>query len=228
MVAKPTKQRGRPRDPERARRRAAAILDLATDHFARRGFQDTDVQALADELGVGKGTVYRYFPSKRDLFLATLDEGMIRLHAHLEAARVQATDPLDQVERAIEVYLAFFDSYPEYVELLIQERAVFKNRKKPTYFVHREKNVGRWRELFRGLIAAGRVRPLPPERITNVLSNLLYGTMFTNYFAGRKQSLAMQARELLDVALRGILSDTERTKRPARQSDDAICKEPSA
>ena len=228
MTAKQAKPRGRPRDPEHARQRAAAILDLATAHFAQRGFQGTDVQVLADALGVGKGTVYRYFPSKRELFLATLDEGMTRMHKYVEAERVRETDPLDQVKRAIEAYLAFFDTYPEYVELLIQERAVFKNRKKPTYFVHREKNVGRWRELFRGLIAAGRVRPLPPERITNVLSNMLYGTMFTNYFAGRRQSLESQARELLDVALRGILSDKERRRRPARRRRDVKGKEPSA
>ena len=30
-------------------------------------------QALADRLGVGKGTIYRHFPSKRALFLAAAD-----------------------------------------------------------------------------------------------------------------------------------------------------------
>jgi AcrR family transcriptional regulator len=193
--------------------RRADILKHATHFFAEHGFQGTDVQVLADELGVGKGTIYRYFPSKRALFLAAVDEAMRRMHEHVEAARLQASDPLDQVERAVEAYLAFFDEHAEYVELLIQERAVFKNRKKPTYFEHRERNVIPWRERFRELIKAGRVRPLPVEQMTNALSAAVYGTMFTNYFAGRQQPLAVQARDLLDVAMLGILSDTERRKR---------------
>jgi len=201
------------RDTERARRRRAEILECATKYFARQGFQGTDVQHIADALGVGKGTIYRYFPNKQALFLEALDDGIGRMHQQVEDARLQAEDPLDQIERAIEAYLAFFDKHAEYVELLIQERAVFRNRKTPTYFKHRERNVGRWRERFRELIAAGRVRPLPVEQITDALSALLYGTMFTNYFAGRRQPLAVQARELLDVALPGILSDSERQRR---------------
>lgn len=219
MTATKASRRGRPCDPERAKKRCAEILGQAATFFARRGYQSADVQVLADSLGLGKGTIYRYFPSKRALFLAALDDGMRRLHEHLEAAGQHTTDPLVQIERAIEAYLAFFDKHAEYVELLVQERAVFKDRKQPTYFEYRERNVGRWRARFRGLIAAGRVRPLPVEQITNVLSALLYGTMFTNYFAGRKQPLAVQARELLDVALPGILSDAERRRRCAGESD---------
>jgi len=215
MAAMGASRRGRPPNPERARQRGAEILERATVLFARRGFQGTDVQVLADAIGVGKGTIYRYFPSKRALFLAALDDGMRRLHAQVEAAVQQAADPLDQIERAIEAYLAFFDDHAEFVELLIQERAVFRNRKMPTYFKHRENNVGRWRERFRELIAVGRVRPLPVEQITDVLSALVYGSMFTNYFAGRQQPLAKQARTLLDVALPGILSDAERRRRLA-------------
>lgn len=218
MTVQKTPRRRGSTNPDRARQRGAEILKRAAKFFAKRGYQDADVQVLADDLGLGKGTIYRYFPSKRDLFLAALDDGMRRMHEHVESAREQAADPLEQIERAIEAYLAFFDAHAEYVELLIQERAVFKNRKKPTYFEHRERNVGRWRERFRELIAAGRVRPLPVEQITNVLSALLYGTMFTNYFAGRRQPLAVQARELLDVALPGILSDAERTRRLAAET----------
>jgi len=209
----PASRRGRPADLKRTAQRSREILQHAATFFAQHGFGGADVQVLADGLGVGKGTIYRYFPSKRALFLAALDDGMHRLHAYVEDARLKLEDPLDQVERAVEAYLAFFDEHAEYVELLIQERAVFKNRKQPTYFEHRERNVGRWRERFRELIAAGRVRALPVEQITNVLSALVYGTMFTNYFAGRQKPLAVQARELLDVVLPGIVTDEERRRR---------------
>jgi hypothetical protein len=46
---------------------------------------------------------------------------------------------------------------------------------------------------------------MPVDRITDVLSNLLYGTMFTNAIAGTGKSPDAQARDILDVVFLGIL-----------------------
>ena len=78
--------------------------------------------------------------------------------------------------------------------------------------MHREANVERWRALYRSLIAEGRVRDMPVERITDVMSDLLYGTMFTNYFTGPRKPFEAQAVDILDVVFNGILSDTERRR----------------
>ena len=50
--------------------RREEILDVATDLFAEFGYSEAVTKDLADRLQVGKGTIYRYFPSKRELFLA--------------------------------------------------------------------------------------------------------------------------------------------------------------
>jgi AcrR family transcriptional regulator len=125
-------------------------------------------------------------------------------------------DPFERMAVAVKTYLRYFAERPEMVELLIQERAQFRDRMTPTYFVHREANVGRFREQIRGLIAEGRLRDVPPERVTDVLSDLLYGTMFTNYFAGRKRSPEDQAVDILDIAFHGIVSEGERRRRQAQ------------
>jgi AcrR family transcriptional regulator len=201
---------GRPVDPGLTERRRAEILDAAARLFARDGFAGADTQVLADELGVGKGTIYRYFPSKRELFLAVVDRVMRRLREVVDAAIEGVDEPLERVATAIRTYLDFFAEHPQFVELLIQERASFKDRQKPTYFQHRDANIGRWQDLFRELIAAGRVRDMPVEQITDVLSDLVYGTMFTNYFVGRRRRSSQQADEILDVVFHGILTDAER------------------
>lgn len=218
MEAEPRRKPGRPKDPDLEGRRREEILDVAAKTFARHGFANADVQFVADELGVGKGTVYRYFPSKRDLFLAAADRGMRRLHEHTEAAGAGVSDPLERIARCVRAYLEFFGAHPEYAELLVQERAEFKDRKRPTYFVHRDANIGPWLDLLRGLIREGRVRDVPVDRIADALSGLVYGTMFTNYFTGRTGSYDEQARNIIDIAYHGILSDTERKRRAASAS----------
>ncbi len=195
--------------------RREEILDAAALLFARHGYAETDTQLLADKLGVGKGTLYRYFPSKEALFLAAVDRVMCDLCRTIDASISAIADPLDQIAEAIRAYLAYCADHPECVELLMQERAQFKDRKKPTYFEHREANVERWRSLYRGLIADGRIRAMPVERITDVMSDLVYGTMFTNYFTGPRKPPEAQARDILDVVFHGILTDAERRRRPA-------------
>lgn len=210
-----TGKRGRPPNTELHERRTEEILAAAAKLFAERGFADADTQELADRLGVGKGTLYRYFPSKRELFLAAADLGMRRLSERLDAVLPLDGDPLESMSLGIQAYLEFFEEHPELVELLILERAQFKDRKKPTYFEHRERNSCRWHEAFRHLMATGRVREMPAERLLEVLGDLIYGTMFTNYFTGRKGAHAEQAEEIVDMVLNGILTDRERERRSA-------------
>ncbi len=208
MVVK--RARGRSKDDGLIARRREEILEAATRLFAAEGFARTDVQVVADELGVGKGTVYRYFETKEALFLAAVDRAMHQLREHVDTAVDKEADPLDQLAAAVHAYLAFFDAKSECIELLILERAAFKDRKKPTYFEHRDANLGRWLDLFRGLVAAGRVREAPVEEFTETISDVLYGTIFTNHFAGRQEPLEEQAGRILRGFFLGILSDSER------------------
>ena len=191
---------------------------MAAEVFAERGFRQTDVQVIADRLGVGKGTVYRYFPSKEQLFLAAVDRGVQRLQTAVREAADALSDPLDQIDAAVHGYLSFFDRHPELVELIIQERAEFRDRRKHTYFAHRDANIGRWRTLFKQLVDQGRLRDVPVTRLTDVLSDLLYGTIFTNHFANRRRSFKSQARDVIDVTFHGILSPDEQTRRPAKRA----------
>lgn len=199
--------------PHQASRREE-ILEAATRLFAERGFAETDTQLLADELHVGKGTLYRYFPSKRELFLAAVDRGMRKLCEHIDACVESIDDPPERIARVVYSYLGFFAEHPELVELLIHERSQFKDRQKPTYFKHREANRERLRNLYRSYISEGQIRDMPVDRILDVLGDLLYGTMFTNYFAGGQKSVDAQARDILDVVFHGILSDVGRKRRP--------------
>ncbi len=212
------KRPGRPANPDHCARRREDILDAAVQLFARRGFAVADMQELADTAGVGKGTLYRYFPSKDELFLAAADRVMLRMRAEIDRATAGVEDPLERVQKAIRAFLEFFADKPERVEMLIQERAHFKDRKKPTFIQHREVNVERWRALYRGLIEQGRVRQMSVERITDVIGDLLYGTILTNYFAGLRKPLDVQAEDIIDVVFSGILSGSERKSRESRRA----------
>lgn len=210
---------GRPRDPALPGRRREEIIRVAKLLFARDGYSGTDLQQVADELEVGKGTLYRYFPSKKDLFQAAVDDVMVGMREAIDRATQGVKDPLDRIGLAVRSYLKFFHDHPENVELLIQERAEFRDRKKPTYFAYREANAEEWREIYRTLIREGRIRNIPVDRIRDVLGDLIYGTMFTNHIAGRNKSLIEQADGIIDLVFDGLLTPAERAQRAARRPE---------
>src|SRR3972149_11829628 len=57
------------REGLRAERRQA-ILDAAMKVFAQRGYAAATIRAIAREANIAQGTIYLYFPSKRDILLA--------------------------------------------------------------------------------------------------------------------------------------------------------------
>ena len=48
------------------------ILRVAAREFARLGFDQANINLIAEQAGIGKGTIYLYFENKRELFLAML------------------------------------------------------------------------------------------------------------------------------------------------------------
>src|SRR5581483_5347725 len=84
--------------------RREQILEAAAKLFAKYGYAETDTQFLAEQLGVGKGTIYRYFPSKRDVFLAAADRVMHKMREQIETCIKGIEDPLDLIAEAIRAY----------------------------------------------------------------------------------------------------------------------------
>ncbi|MBS0208119.1 MAG: TetR/AcrR family transcriptional regulator [Planctomycetes bacterium] len=193
---------------QRREARRQFIIETAAKLFAEAGYADCEMDRVAAACGVAKGTLYLYFPGKQELFFAAVDLGMHQMQAALRAAYESATDPFKQIVKSIGAYLVFFEEHPHYVELLIQERAIFKDRKRSTYFEHRDEHRGRWRDHWLRMIAEGRVRDdLPVERIMDTIGSLLYGTMFTNHFIGRSVPREEQQHAIVEVMLRGLLKE---------------------
>src|SRR5580700_1190961 len=62
------------------------LLDAASRIFARQGYDAASVEDIAFEAGIGKPTVYRYFPSKEALFEAVFGQALDDLGNRLDAA----------------------------------------------------------------------------------------------------------------------------------------------
>jgi TetR/AcrR family transcriptional regulator, regulator of mycofactocin system len=86
--------------PRRKQQTRERLEDTSLRLFAERGFERTTVDDLAAAAGVGRRTIFRYFPSKNDIVFGALDERLRMLVAELEAGRTAGLPLVEMVRRA--------------------------------------------------------------------------------------------------------------------------------
>ena len=78
------------------------LLEAATADFAAAGYNGANINRISRAAGFAKGTIYNYFPSKRALMLALIDE-IAASHHQVVAEQVrQEADPARRLQRFFE------------------------------------------------------------------------------------------------------------------------------
>lgn len=85
--------------------RRRLILDAAARLFAAEGYDRTSIRDIARNVGLLPGSVYHYFASKRELFLAVHREGFEHTLARIRQAAVSSNDPWVCLQRACEAHV---------------------------------------------------------------------------------------------------------------------------
>ena len=199
-------------DDELVARRQLEILNAATPIFATKGFRRTDVQEIADVLGLGKGTIYRYFPTKEALFLAVADHAMADLLEAVYTKAIVVSDPIERVRTGLREYFRFFDEHRDMIDIFAHERSEFRDRVEPAFLGFRDQMVAQLEAVLEEIRQRGIVREgVDLKMAASLFSDMLPGVIYTHYRTGGGQ-LADKADEVMDIFLHGILKSHAATE----------------
>ena len=97
--------------------RRRQLLEAAERVFTERAYDDVSMAEVARAAGISKGLLYHYFPSKRDLFTATLAAAAAELAAVTEPD--PGLPPVEQLTKSVGAYLAWIEeNAPSYRRVL--------------------------------------------------------------------------------------------------------------
>ena len=173
-----------------------AALDATATLVADGGLRSVTMSKLAEVTGVGRATLYKYFPDVESVLLAWHEREVARHLAQLVEARDRSTDPLTQLGAVLTTY----------------SQIARESRGRPdaemAAFLHRDKHVA-WadhdlRAIVRDLIAEaakiGAVRTdVSPDELASYCLHALSA-------AGRLPSTAAVDR-LVAVTMTGLRRD---------------------
>ncbi len=97
--------------------RNAEILEAAHKIFAQNGFSGTSVEAIAQEAGVAKGTLYLYYNSKHEIYWAALRSGLVALCGELKQQVDAAGTVEDKLRAYISTKLSFFEQHRDFFKI---------------------------------------------------------------------------------------------------------------
>src|SRR3954454_25224360 len=97
--------------------RRRQLLEAGERVFTERSYDDVSMADIARTAGISKGLLYHYFPSKRDLFVATLEAAAAELR---ELTQPDPSLPIgEQLVAAVDAYLGWIEQHADsYAKLL--------------------------------------------------------------------------------------------------------------
>jgi AcrR family transcriptional regulator len=101
--------------------RCGEILAAARKVFARKGFSGATVDEIAEAANVAKGTVYLYFPSKREIYLAAFRLGWATLIEETRRSVEAAPDPAAKLRAFIETRIRYAEQNKDFISIFHAE-----------------------------------------------------------------------------------------------------------
>jgi AcrR family transcriptional regulator len=194
----------------RARRketRPAEITAAALDLFVERGFAATKLEDVAARAGVGKGTIYLYFPNKVELFRAVLRLGWLPNLEAAEAIVAEHTGSTADLMRKLAAHaLRIIDSPMIAIpKLVLAESGNFPAIAR----LYLEEVGARAIRLFAGVIARGvqrgEFRPLEPTAVVPLFGAPFLLMALLKHSVGRHVALPFDPARVIDTHLEVLL-----------------------
>ncbi|MEN8182564.1 MAG: TetR/AcrR family transcriptional regulator [Myxococcota bacterium] len=206
-------------DPEsggRERKKALfrqRILEAAREVFFRDGFITANLDEVAQIAGVAKGTLYRYFDNKGELYVAVLSHNGEIFESRMREAALARSSPADQLRSVGRFYFEHWTRNREYFQIFwaLDNQAVIGEL--PPGVV--EEVTRLWENCLRILadviergVKDGHFAACDPWEVANILWTVANGLIQTEHVAPRRElrrrSLDQVFADMIEIFLRGL------------------------
>ena len=198
-------------------RKKEYILKEAARIFSKKGYWKTDVDSIAQKLQLGKGTIYRYFESKEDIFISLVGNILDQLIDALKKETGKSKSLSEKIEIWVYKYLEFFEKNSIYFKIIIQENPGLKTKIFGNF----------WKNLFKKEIGIEKdFKDAKKEELINkdlqskeeifILIGMIHGLTHHWLLSNRKYSLKQKGKFISGIFLKGITKNGTQTKRTGK------------
>jgi AcrR family transcriptional regulator len=193
--------------PDVSEQRTAQIIEAATVVFAEKGFGGATMEDIADQAGINKATIYRYFDSKDALIQAIAEAIFAQELAELQSAYASSGTA---TERLTAFYEALIADEGEVLPLMpivyeFYARGLRREDIRRVIAGFISQSAGLLEAIIQEGVEADEFAPMDAGKAARALDALLSGTVLHWVYAPEEIDLNAQFRHGLQLMLRGLL-----------------------
>ena len=199
---------GKKRSPEAILLRKRVVLDAAAREFAENGYSEADMDRIAEAASVGKGTIYRYYNSKAELFETVADDAMGQLRDYVFSAlqKDNGEGPVERLMTAGKAFLEFFDQRQALLEVFLRGGSQFRERMQMRYLELYEENIHIIQGLLDQCIKLGHIRKADTRKLADIVGDMLVGIVYMWGVRRKKTPISQEWPPVRAIFLEGILA----------------------
>jgi AcrR family transcriptional regulator len=195
------KRKRQQKDPQE---RKSEIIHTAIDFFSKFGFENTDVQTIADSIGIAKGTIYLYFRTKEELFHEAVDFAICQLEKQIDTEVNKAENSIDKLKAVVSAYFKFFEKHKSLANIIVHEQSRDIGYAQTAYLKVYSRNSKYLEAIFNLGIEEKVFRKLDISKSAHSLANLLHGTLYTFAYSRAEMNTDDEIQLVIDLILNGI------------------------
>ena len=155
--------------------RRQKILSAAAELFGANPYDSVQMRDVAARAEVGKPTLYRYFPSKEELFLEVFKSGLDRLDAEVATILKDRDQPAPALERLLQALLNALGGQVAALRMLTDDQSAVMRRWRNEFRRRRRPFVEAARTILEQGIATGEFRSVDLETVPSMLIGIVRG-----------------------------------------------------
>jgi len=181
------------------------IIRCCADLFDRVGYHGTSMQMLADEVGLGKPTLYHYFASKTDILFEMHQMHIDAMLNELARGRdLKDLDPAKLLEDACAFSLQQIAEHPGYVRAFMDHYSELEGRQRGEIRRRRDEYLSRITQIIRTGVDNGQFEDIDPDLATLAFLGMCnWAYKWYPRMAGDKPPSKM-AHELCQIFIGGL------------------------
>jgi AcrR family transcriptional regulator len=191
---------------------AEKMLDAAGKLFGAKRFHEVRMEDIAAAAEVSKGTLYRYFRDKDEMYLALLEQASDQLVAELRSRVERADTCRDRLVGVADAVITFFDDHP-HLFALIQRAEIGQDQGRAfPWQAVRDHGVRMIQDIFDDAQRSGEFTVRRPA----IAMLMFLGGLRAVVRVGEHPRPEGLAQDLVDDFLQGAASSSlKRTRKPA-------------
>ena len=187
--------------------RRQKILAAAAELFGENPYDSVQMRDVAALAEVGKPTLYRYFPSKEELFLEVFKSGLDRLDSEVAAILKDREQPGRALERLLQARRSARGGQVAALRMLTDDQSAVMRRWRNEFRRRRRPFVEAARTILEQGVATGEFRAIDLEAVPSMLIGIVRGGLIGTDRLPRERFAAA----MIDLVMHALLARNQST-----------------